>query len=339
MERTPPENRPFKAGLSLGGPAGAPSMGETRARLLEAIGREGSISAAARAAGLSYKAAWDAVDAMNNLFGRPLVTAQTGGRKGGGATLTPEGALAVRTYRLLDAELARALRAAAPMLAAAGFPVAVDPQDAPAAGPAASGPASSGSGSPDSGSFDSGSSGLLFPGALALGAFSPDGRPGPTWPFMLRTSARNVLRAVTTATAAHGVTASVTLSLHENGETSGGETGGGATLTAVVTRDSLEALGLAPGRPCLALIKAPFVGFEAAPEAGGALPDDGLNRIRGATARRTDDETTTEIVLDVGGGKTLTGILPSAQADALKLAPGTPAVAVVDPNHVILAVT
>ncbi|HRJ61773.1 MAG TPA: LysR family transcriptional regulator, partial [Azospirillaceae bacterium] len=59
-------------------------MGETRVRLLEAVGREGSISAAARAVGLSYKAAWDAVDAMNNLFGRPLVGAQTGGRKGGG---------------------------------------------------------------------------------------------------------------------------------------------------------------------------------------------------------------------------------------------------------------
>ena len=51
----------------------APAVGRERIRLLEAVAREGSITAGARAAGLTYKAAWDALDAMGNLFGQPLL--------------------------------------------------------------------------------------------------------------------------------------------------------------------------------------------------------------------------------------------------------------------------
>lgn len=69
---------------------------ERRMALLAAIGTEGSISAAARKVGLSYKAAWDAVDTMNNLADQPLVERVTGGKRGGGASLTP------RARELLD---------------------------------------------------------------------------------------------------------------------------------------------------------------------------------------------------------------------------------------------
>ncbi|MDO8907511.1 MAG: TOBE domain-containing protein [Pseudohongiella sp.] len=62
-----------------------------RLALLSAIARTGSISGAARATGMTYKAAWDAVDAMNNLAGELLVTSQHGGKGGGGAELTPAG--------------------------------------------------------------------------------------------------------------------------------------------------------------------------------------------------------------------------------------------------------
>ena len=62
-------------------------LGDTRIRLLEAIERYGSISQAAKAVPLSYKAAWDAVDAMNNLAEAPLVERSVGGRHGGDATL------------------------------------------------------------------------------------------------------------------------------------------------------------------------------------------------------------------------------------------------------------
>ena len=54
-------------------------LGDTRIRLLEAIAKHGSISQAAKAVPLSYKAAWDAIDAMNNLAEHPLVTRVTGG--------------------------------------------------------------------------------------------------------------------------------------------------------------------------------------------------------------------------------------------------------------------
>ena len=63
---------------------GSGRLGEDRFHLLTAIAEEGSISGAARATGLSYKAAWDAVHAMNNLFRQPLVKGQSGGRRGGG---------------------------------------------------------------------------------------------------------------------------------------------------------------------------------------------------------------------------------------------------------------
>jgi molybdate transport system regulatory protein len=72
--------------------------------LLAAIGQEGSISAAARKVGLSYKGAWDAVDAMNNLAGEALVIGTTGGRHGGGATLSERAVALLNTYEKLQRE-------------------------------------------------------------------------------------------------------------------------------------------------------------------------------------------------------------------------------------------
>lgn len=81
--------------------------GLDRIELLAAIGETGSISAAARAVGMSYKGAWDAIDAMNNLADEPLVTRATGGRRGGGTTLTPRGQRLVEVFRAMAAEHAR----------------------------------------------------------------------------------------------------------------------------------------------------------------------------------------------------------------------------------------
>ncbi len=60
-----------------------------RIKLLEKIDETGSMSKAAKEVGISYKAAWDAIDKMNNVADEPLVMKVTGGRKGGGSTLTP----------------------------------------------------------------------------------------------------------------------------------------------------------------------------------------------------------------------------------------------------------
>lgn len=84
-------------------------LGDTRIRLLEAIEAHGSISQAAKAVPLSYKAAWDAVDTMNNLADEPLVVRSTGGRNGGGTSLTDYGRKAVALYRALEAEYQAAL--------------------------------------------------------------------------------------------------------------------------------------------------------------------------------------------------------------------------------------
>jgi molybdate transport system regulatory protein len=79
-------------------------LGDTRIKLLEAIERHGSISQAAKAVPLSYKAAWDAIDAMNNLAPEPLVTRTTGGKHGGGTELTDYGRRLIAFYRALEQE-------------------------------------------------------------------------------------------------------------------------------------------------------------------------------------------------------------------------------------------
>ena len=90
-------------------------IGPGKINLLEAIDREGSISAAGRALGMSYKRAWDLVDALNKLLGVAVVTASTGGHRGGGATLTDAGRNLVADYRAIESA---AQRAAEPRLLA-----------------------------------------------------------------------------------------------------------------------------------------------------------------------------------------------------------------------------
>ncbi|GAN98617.1 transcriptional regulator for molybdenum transport LysR/ModE/MopA [Komagataeibacter xylinus NBRC 13693] len=79
---------------------GSPLLGHGKIKLLEQIGQTGSISAAARAMGMSYRRAWLLVEAMNTTFVRPLVAARPGG--GGGAGLSPEGEAVVRLYRDIE---------------------------------------------------------------------------------------------------------------------------------------------------------------------------------------------------------------------------------------------
>ncbi|OYU00323.1 MAG: molybdenum-dependent transcriptional regulator [Burkholderiales bacterium PBB1] len=84
-------------------------LGDKRVRLLEAIEAHGSISQAAKHVPLSYKAAWDAVDAMNNLADRPLVERSTGGHAGGGTRLTDHGRRVIALYRAVQSEHQTAL--------------------------------------------------------------------------------------------------------------------------------------------------------------------------------------------------------------------------------------
>jgi len=90
-------------------------IGPGKIELLEKIAAFGSISAGARAMNMSYKRAWDLVEEMNKLFGKPLVAAQTGGKHGGGAQLTAVGMTVVTRFRAIERA---ALAAAAPQIAA-----------------------------------------------------------------------------------------------------------------------------------------------------------------------------------------------------------------------------
>jgi len=78
--------------------------GKNRIDLLAQIDATGSITAAARAVGMSYKGAWDAIDAMNNLAGEPLVVRAAGGKGGGGTLLTDRARRLIATFRALEAE-------------------------------------------------------------------------------------------------------------------------------------------------------------------------------------------------------------------------------------------
>ena len=83
-------------------------LGPGKADLLEGIRETGSISAAGRRMELSYKRAWDLIDAMNRYFSEPVVQTSKGGSGGGGASLTPMGEEVLALYRRIEARSADA---------------------------------------------------------------------------------------------------------------------------------------------------------------------------------------------------------------------------------------
>lgn len=84
------------------------ALGPGKADLLEAIGREGSISGAGRVLSMSYRRTWLLVDEMNRCFREKLVETLAGGGRLRGARLTATGRMVVEAYREMEAETARA---------------------------------------------------------------------------------------------------------------------------------------------------------------------------------------------------------------------------------------
>ena len=83
-------------------------IGPGKIALLEQIAALGSISAGGRALNMSYRRAWELIDDLNTTFGKPVVLSKSGGKKGGGATLTPLGLSLISRYRAMERAAAAA---------------------------------------------------------------------------------------------------------------------------------------------------------------------------------------------------------------------------------------
>src|SRR5262245_54454323 len=84
------------------------AVGPGKIELLELVDSLGSIAAAGRAMGMSYRRAWELVDSVNQCFREPVVSKAPGGPTGGGAQLTPLGRSVVKHYRAIERKAARA---------------------------------------------------------------------------------------------------------------------------------------------------------------------------------------------------------------------------------------
>ncbi|HYN79685.1 MAG TPA: TOBE domain-containing protein [Lamprocystis sp. (in: g-proteobacteria)] len=222
-------------------------LGEERIALLEQIGERGSITQAAKGVGVSYKTAWDAVDAINNVSPKPLVETATGGRGGGGARLTAEGRRLIAAYRTIAAEYRRFLD---------GINAAMG---------------------------DSGAA-LDLLRRLAM-----------------RTSARNQFFGRIVAVSARTVDAQVEIEIQ-----------GGAPIVAGLTNESVESLGLRPGRTVWALVKAAAVSIARAPD---PLVLPGINVLRGMVERITHGDGPTEVVVALPSGVTVCGLVTADLLD------------------------
>ena len=221
---------------------------DKRLEVLRRVGQTGSISQAARDAGISYKAAWQAIETLTHLSGLPLVDRSVGGSGGGGARITPQG---LQLLALAD-ELAQA-RAQVLARHAQG-----------------------------------GAGGALPP--LHLG---------------LRTSMRNQVPCVVTAVTAvaHGPMVAVDL-----------RTPCGQALASLVTRESADLLGLAPGLGVLALCKATAVAVGPAVEGTTAQAQPGTGcTLQGVVADVSPGLGAQEVALTLPSGHLWVGFAPQTE--------------------------
>ncbi len=90
--------------------ASAAAMGPGKAELVERIARAGSISAAAREMGMSYRRAWQLVESLNGTFDEPVLSTAIGGARGGGSRVTPFGRRLVARFRAMEGKASAAIR-------------------------------------------------------------------------------------------------------------------------------------------------------------------------------------------------------------------------------------
>lgn len=243
-------------------------IGRERIALLKSVMEHKSITKAADVTGFSYKTAWDAVNAINNLLPRPAFITRTGGPHGGGAEVTEEGRRLIAAFRRLEEKLGR--------ISAAIMEEGLEHEQD-----------------------------LLF---LGIG---------------LKLSVRNVLFCKVAKVSEAPINVEIKL-----------EVSPGVMITAAVTNASMKELGLSPGRGCVAIVNSSSVMLAQ----GGACPRiSARNKIAGKVIDRIDDGDESEVVLDIGGGKTLTAVITREGADAVGATAGAKILALFKTSHVILA--
>jgi len=142
--------------------------------------------------------------------------------------------------------------------------------------------------------------------------------------FFMKTSARNALRGTVTSIASDALNAEIAVAVS-----------GTTTIYAMITNESLHDLGLCVGCDALVLVKASFVMIAL----GDAAPAvSARNCVHGTVLRCETAAVNAEVVLDIGGGKTLAATISAHSASALGLAHGIAACAVFDAAHVIIAI-
>ncbi|MDH4571000.1 LysR family transcriptional regulator [Pseudomonas sp. BN414] len=262
----------FLARMSLETAIGAELSG-TRIRLLEQIQLKGSINQAAKAVPISYKAAWEAVDTLNNLSPTPLVIRVKGGPQGGGTELTDYGRKVVAMYRALEGEYQATLDRLAGQLDHNG------PED--------------------------------------IQAFQALMRR-----MRLNSSARNQFSGSISELVEGPVEAEVRIRLDPQTE-----------IVTVVTRTSVENLGLAPGMEVLAMVKASSVMLST--ERGVRMT--ARNQLWGEISLIHEGPVNNEVTLDLPSGRCITAVVTQASCETLDLRPGLPACAFFKASSVILA--
>ncbi len=237
--------------------------------LLERIDATGSISAAASAMGMSYKAAWEAVETVNNLSEQSLVERKTGGQKGGGTTLTTYGRRVVGAYRRLEQEREQVLK--------------------------------------------------------TLGRIMDDFDEyyHMIRRFDMKTSARNQFLGSVKSIKLGAINAEVIVDI-----------GGGDTLAAVITNESVEHLALTDGVEVYAMVKAPWVIVTTS----DGFKTSARNELHGTVVRCQEGAVNGEVIIELSGGKSVAAVVTNDSIHSLGLAEGVKACALIKASHVILAV-
>lgn len=245
--------------------------GRGRIGLLRAVAAEGSITRAAKAFGMSYKAAWDAIDAMNRVAGEPLVERVIGGKGGGSTRLTERGRRLVKRFEQIDAVHRRFL-----------------------------------------GLLDEPANELEHDFSLLQ-------------VVNMRTSARNQYVGTVSAVRRGAVNDEIEVALP----------GGTTRLVALVTRESTESLGLRAGLAVIALVKSSHVllatGLDGAKVSA-------RNQWPGTVRSVRPGAVNAEVVLEIAGGHEVVAVVTQAGVEALGLAPGTQATALIKASDPVLAV-